>query len=242
MTMSTSSSTTRLQAERDDIAREYASAPQAQRDLLALLSEQTPPPAEDDTPPMPAGLLERLRGHYGVEMEEPVEESVFTAPRRAVAAPGLMERLRKLFSVPAFQWGGLAAACLAIIAGMWLMQDSLPGGSGTGTSGQWRGQPMPVAQTGPLYVWIGSAGDAARPAVADKVPDMLDAATVAAAQELSVKNPEATVYAISPADGSVAVLMNGATKATLPMRAGTPPEGTADGLLEALRKAQRQSP
>ena len=45
-------SSTNLQAERDDIAREFASAPQAQQNLLALLSEQTPPPADGSPPPM----------------------------------------------------------------------------------------------------------------------------------------------------------------------------------------------
>lgn len=235
--MTTSSS--RLQAERDEIAREYAAAPQAQRDLLALLSEQTPPPADADSPPMPSDLLDRLRGHYGSEMEEAAAENIFTAPRRAPAAPGFMERLRKLFSVPAFQWGGLATACLAVVAGVLLMRPDAPQGVDGQPRDQWRGQPLPVAQSGPLFVWIGSNGDTERAAVADKVPDMLDAPTAEAARELSLKNPDATVYALSASAGSVTVLVKGETTATQPLRAGT---DKAAGLLDALRKAQRSAP
>jgi hypothetical protein len=233
--------TSRLQTERDDIAREYAAAPRAQQDLLALLSEQTPPPADGETPPMPADLLERLRGHYGSTAEAPEAENIFTAPRPAAPTPGMLQRIRSLFSVPAFQWGGLATACLAVILGVFFMKSppSAGGDAGGGTD-VWRGNPPPVAQTGPLYVWIGTAGGTDRAGVADKVPGLLDAASEAAALEISRTNPEATIYTLNAAAGSVQTLVNGEVQLTQPLRAGA--AASAENLLDALRKAQRNTP
>lgn len=231
-------SSTNIQAEREDIAREFASAPQAQQNLLALLSEQTPPPADGSPPPMPADLLERLRGHYGNTAEEPQPETIFDAPRRATQAPGFLARLRQWFAVPAFQWGGLVTACLAVVLGILFLRPTPPAGSGGTATDQWRGGPLPESHTGPLFVWIGSADDTDRAGVADKVPDLLNA-TQESAVSLSRKNPEATVYSLDAAAGSVTVLLNGETTRTFPIRAAT--AGKASALLEALRKAQRNS-
>lgn len=226
-----------FEAEREAIAREFASAPKAQQDLLALFNEQAPPPADGEVPPMPADLLDRLRGLYGSVAEQAAVEPVVAPAKAAPPVPGFMEKLRGLFAMPSFQWGGLATACLAVVLGVLLWKPSPPVVEGGGNQDTWRGNPPPVARTGALFVWIGAPADAARAAVADRVPELLDAASAEAAKDLSQKNPEAVVYALDAAAGTVSVIVNGAVQSTQPIRAGA--AAGAEGLLESLRKAQR---
>ena len=233
--------TSPIQAERDAIAREYAHAPQAQQALLALLSAQTPPAGEEAPPPMPPDLLDRLRGRYGVTPQEQTHEVVLTSATQGVPVrPGFLDRLREWFTLPAMQWGGLATACVAIVMGVLFLRPAPVQQENTGTApDQWRGGPAPVAQSGPLYVWLGGASHAARAAVADKVPDLMDVASAEEARQLSLTNPQAPLYTLDPATATVTLQIHGEVLETRPVRPGTAPEALSGGLLDALRKAQR---
>ena len=232
-------SSNNFQTERKAIAREYAHLPKDQQSLLALLSEQSPPPADESTPPLPSDLLDQLKSRFGSVMEAPAQETAQPAvTRRAVVRPGLLQTVRGWFAMPAMQWGGLATACVAIVLGVMYLRppDKVDITSPPDT---WRGNTTGVPLSGDVFIWVGTDADAARAAVADKVPDLANAATGPDAATVSRSNPQAIIYVMDPAAGSVSAMINGELKGTQEIKPGTP-EKQAEAMLDALRKAQRK--